>query len=1021
MGKIYTGNKVVPKPYVREVEIFPSEGGGLKVKVHVSVTKNWKSAGAKIALSIARISDESVFGEFTISRDSRHKILYSTFNACSTKNKEILTQYSTSKNADYTTEVKTISLDEKSKTNGVFVTFTEEFLIPETNPKHLSFFIMSKLSNFDYNNPRRINTHTQIASELVIKDGKVVNTANIFTPYPGTKGSNKGHFVKGGLTYVWSGPAHFHGSKPTPSGYRGWMGGTKHHGSNQPKLAVMKVANTKIKDYRVLHNFEKINMNLDAVSGNSKNYNKLTNYTSKNAVFSDMLFSTEQNGSCNAVFHVDWAELLMQHAQFPIFFSKIDDFGLRVLDPNKPMAPVAMANCKIKNMTLLRKKMDVKEPEKQELEPVATMIEHTDALNFGHNTGMPGTSKTYSAKDLIPSAEKGVFEYVLEIEIEDGTSKHLSGLYNNLNNNYQKLVDYEKAYTPGKGTALYDQGGTFPWTSALHSLVSIVQATTDDERFKIKDDSIEGTASPREVASMARDMTYMLHPKTATTKSISKVIETYKNTFNRFETTLKGLPGLQTEKASSLKSTVGKGNKLRSKTIKILHTFKQNYDNRNLESAGYEYLNFSGENTQTIQNIDLDVYLERAYFETGRFFSPEIVESRDRKILANTDFESTLNSAEVSYLTPLRLGTANETFNLYNSLGHTMVEDDYVEHLSKISHFKSGATVSLKVPKNIKAKEESEGEDCEERNNVNVANLSTNAHLLSYAMQKNITISDVKPTFFCEDYDGEILVQSLLTTAENDRLTAATDKEDIREELHLKTETHYGTVFKPMLMQDAKVGDEKCKLKAKLSPSSKGFRLSTSQFKRLPNQLKSIVTGELKPNEVLYPSFVKGIDDNASFITRHKNIVAVEYLHHFDKDSIKSPNWHTLTKEELMLLKESGKKNILCRLRNYENCDIDYFQNKFLELPIHNEYFFMDISSPTQRGGSNSRGIPTEARVAKTTMADVTLNLQPPTELMWTNIPSSDRRVVHPAKTKSTRRAGSMTSTGTTTRDRGGY
>ena len=36
MGKVYTGSRSVPQPYVREIELFPSRGGGLKIKIHNS-------------------------------------------------------------------------------------------------------------------------------------------------------------------------------------------------------------------------------------------------------------------------------------------------------------------------------------------------------------------------------------------------------------------------------------------------------------------------------------------------------------------------------------------------------------------------------------------------------------------------------------------------------------------------------------------------------------------------------------------------------------------------------------------------------------------------------------------------------------------------------------------------------------------------------------------------------------------------------------------------------------------------
>jgi len=1001
---IYAGNKIVPKPYIKEIELIPTaDGQELKAVVSISVTSNWLNAiqNKNISFAVVRITEEAIFGDFTRSRPLRRKILDAALAPRSGAKNEILRPTDRKHAQIPPTEVKTFSLLGKNKTFYTdFVTMKEEFLIPASNPAHLSFFVVSYLSNVDYNKRPALLSRVQTTSELVINGGKVVNMSNVFVPASGKEGHKGRFFTKGGLNSVWTGPAHWHaGNKPHSSQYRGWMAGEDHHeGANQSKLNIMKVANTKIKDYRYLTELEKVDMNLLATSKKPNTYNKLTKGAPKRAIFSDLIFSTGAKDNCSIIFSFNWAEFLLQNVQFPILLSTIDKHGMRGLDISKSTAGAVLRECKIKKMTMHRKKLDTKEPEKERTKQLKVVSDHTGYLNLNSSI-----YKTYVVQDNESSMQKGRFQYTLEIEFEDATPRMLSNMYREFKRSYDLLADYQRNFVGNASAVAYSKNNSpSPWTAASQSLIKILHATTDNESFTIKDGTTAGTLSPSAIVALSRQVLTMLHPQTATRNSIANVSETYKKVFDRFERALSNTSNttFNLKLNPKSKSTVGRGNKVRTNRTAIVHTFKQVYDNRHKTPAGYEYLNFSG-HTSIMPTYNISEFMERTKFESGRFFPIQKVDSARAKIFTKTPYETSINNMEISYLTPLKVLTRVGSYNLYNSETNRLTENDYVSHVARIAHFKETKMPSIKYSKpNLK---DDKTDDCDDKERDRES--STDDLLLIYGYNNNITISDVRPGFFCEERDKEILTREVYSAAENTRLESEADRSDDLEKIHLKTEISHGIVYKPLLAQEADVHNEKCRSKDKLNPMSKNFSLSTSAFKRLPNQLKSLAASLYSLEDTLIPTFVNGVADDASFLMKYKNIVSVEYLDNYT--DIKSPQWQLITREGLLNLTTKGQRLILCRLRDYTNSKIGYHKNEFVELPIYNKYFFIDLGGPKNKT-TTSANRASLGGFSSASTSDVAMNLTPKAEFMWTSIPSEEDLLQpsQPGKTTTTQRTG---------------
>jgi hypothetical protein len=131
-------------------------------------------------------------------------------------------------------------------------------------------------------------------------------------------------------------------------------------------------------------------------------------------------------------------------------------------------------------------------------------------------------------------------------------------------------------------------------------------------------------------------------------------------------------------------------------------------------------------------------------------------------------------------------------------------------------------------------------------------------------------------------------------------------------------------------------------------------------IKKLPNQLKSIFLSSISSDKIntnwfsnrekesgLDISFrgttlnvLKDPNNLLKFKLNYNTIKQVEVLVGFKNNIIKEQIWETLTPEKL---EKAKRKNLLCRLKNYVNNDLNIKFPQGLHLPTYNEYFILSL------------------------------------------------------------------------------
>ncbi|HIO04397.1 MAG TPA: hypothetical protein EYN08_02085 [Gammaproteobacteria bacterium] len=144
---------------------------------------------------------------------------------------------------------------------------------------------------------------------------------------------------------------------------------------------------------------------------------------------------------------------------------------------------------------------------------------------------------------------------------------------------------------------------------------------------------------------------------------------------------------------------------------------------------------------------------------------------------------------------------------------------------------------------------------------------------------------------------------------------------------------------------------------SKLVAGDKIAAKTGNELKKLPNQIKSLLDSSLAAsatagiNAHLFNGTEKDpklyIYNYPVYWMHFENIVEVKYLAGYEKTNkvthLQKPIWKTL--DLFMFSTDDFKnKNILCRLKRYENKLADVKRPEMLELPIYNEYFILDTN-----------------------------------------------------------------------------
>ena len=237
--------------------------------------------------------------------------------------------------------------------------------------EHLSYFVwvtldMAQLANdFGISEKffKKSTPPSTVASEYVINDHSVITSTNV-------------HLLPSGDP--WRGPIHYHDPSINPATndptFKGYMTG-KTHTKDSKKLSTVKIANSKIKDFRFVDRVDEryrsvrqARIGAGLVGGEAKVgeaieedviAQSVTNYTKllgkevkppkKSSVYTDMVLTSDEAHNGNGMFAIDFVSYLKNNSAYPYLWDISKETTLKLLSMSH-----------IRELSIFRRQVDPK-------------------------------------------------------------------------------------------------------------------------------------------------------------------------------------------------------------------------------------------------------------------------------------------------------------------------------------------------------------------------------------------------------------------------------------------------------------------------------------------------------------------------------------------------------------------------------------------------------------------------------------------------------------------------------------
>ena len=875
--------------------------------------------------------------------------------------------------------------------------YEAEFFIPNLEPSHLAYFCSCYMDTREltrdfgakFKNKRFREVQGYVTGDVVISEGRPYASSSIYELPNGN---------------VYAGPVHFH-----ETARRGrYMAGPVHTEEDHPVLKRKKVPNFKVHDERIFNVLNGLEFNLLS-DDDINNKLRLSQSTASPVLFdkkpnfmSEAFIARDPDGKSNILFSVDVPRILREKGQFGKILAKEDPEVLRSV----------IAASRISSFKLLRRRV---RPAGLNAEPTSDYklydqntkselvvynserragafgrkIYKRDRDGDGEREVRIGFAKevsllnannlrTFSCTDFhMSKITSGAYQYVAEVEMDDGTLQFVLDIVKKLKDNKSALLAYYNesqlpenynfnankfterfvelnniAYPQIPPSVINDtpdllrqnlnpvNSSDSPWNRSIVALLeainSLTNITSDDLSF------------------VALNLHAAINPKTGTPTGIAKFVQAYEKVENKIRALLGHRGAGDTEFDVTVKSSVHK-ERFKNSSIKVEKQFKQIFDSDTQKGVGYDFLGGAKRNRGGIREVTSNFYTRRLQKENNKYFQGDLT----RSPVPILD----LRAAALAYLSPAEVKYGVGTLQILGSGKGLWNRRRYNDATTIIASMKMDPTrQELSAP-------------------IGTAKFLAGDRGLRESLSRNILaangISIRRPRSrgvrnrIQEAADAEDIVGVGTLSEMKSQTEPSIDSSDAQVEI-LEEETKERSYFRPLnslflnkLINRDSLDVSGPALKKGIAPGLAGFNLKKSnnildknyrgkkgvadKIRNLPNQIKSLF---LANNAVTVNNwhnaktdFLLNTQTFEMFRYNHFMLQKVEYLSGFqeariDGQQVTRPIFSLLNNEALT---SASGGSLLCRMTTYKNTTLYADIPEELTLPIRDQYFLINL------------------------------------------------------------------------------
>jgi hypothetical protein len=509
------------------------------------------------------------------------------------------------------------------------------FQINNPNPEHLSYFCFSYLDPMEFSNAFGIELpgnfdklNGKISSDIVLNNSEILSSAVVFHDEDGL---------------IWPGPVH-----KMPDGR--WMTGAQH--SKEDKYLVERnVVNTKIQDFRIMERISDAKIDLSALESVSIKDSKKpkilrndeTDVYKKQSYFTNAWTSRDEQNNSNFLFGMNIENFIKYNSKFGKLMDTATPAVISEILTLSNIRELKIYRKRVKNTPNINSLGTLEGPDERyddilesdkmlfitgdvggEIKLVDTESSHIREEN---GVTMPmetpgGKCRYFSVSDRkLKDFTYGLYQYGVEVKIEDGIEKYLQSILSTLKSARKSLSSYlieapigynpvAQRYTPGfvsRQNDIYRDLPSSPWIGPVVAYLNAFYTVTGDRSALDKAQGISDLLSPSDGNLEALEAFVLQFDKLLT--SFHEMMGS--SSSNRTSQGL--LPGSnQVEKNS-----YSHGSSRIPLFIEFSHWFNNTVVNsEDLSTSGISY--FSTKDNNSMRKITVEEFLQRQKFERDK-------------------------------------------------------------------------------------------------------------------------------------------------------------------------------------------------------------------------------------------------------------------------------------------------------------------------------------------------------------------------------------------------------------------
>lgn len=908
------------------------------------------------------------------------------------------------------------------------ITYKTKFTLNNIiEPEHLAYFAVCSIDlqslctdlNIHYDIAESFEENGKVVSEIVIENSKIAGYSYIYVDKNGV---------------MWSGPIH-------QNDIGEWRSGDDET-STSITLSKITVSNAKIQDFRNFAEIQRVMLDFNqqkrGINGNlATNFNlentlkqftkiQSVDYSPENNLsqFTDIFSSLDSDGNVRFLFGAEFINILKTCSKFAkLYDSNNQTFKVESIS-NTKILNLKLYRRRIKNNILAYSSVAEQNLEKLNESDPDELILQTKDRSWKNFNDLSDQNASIREIELIVSDDNdyvryfsgvdktfknlsdGVYQYYIELELEDGIIElvkqqlqNLSLAKNQLTEYYNKvskptmrkfllesqdphidspretsnnslITDYGYDIVSNKlsqqliNRLIREYGGIQSLSAPWINCVSIFAACLD-----IFSESIQTNDDRR---NMINSLYLFLNPNSTNPSIIAKIIELIDYFMSSISRTF-DIDLENSYNSSQLSPSSSKTNR----SFKITKFFNEVLDTSFLKTYNIDYLSTSANsqnNDDGLKVISINQFSERISNEMLKFFNTQT---------PSINFSNSGDNSEnikYSYLTPTRLDFANRSVlfsgieNQINASQNRIIEDFYnigttyekaISIYADILNFK--LDVNGKNRKRISRPEiqrpnlsQTEKARAQAKETINTSKkindlFSDFANLTIQRFRTNNSAvllgnSNIKPL---NNLMSSLSSGAIRRRQINNTTRSVTSGNDINKIIS-HSEYDYVKNLATINVNNIKI----------ITGQVSGFRgtrkFSASKLNKIPNQIRALI---FKPQNQLSNNIINNLDYTGNFSTYIKNktinyfnfemLTEVQYLSGFQKIrnsdnlNLKSPIWKTLNKEYIDTIPE--EKEILCRLKSFQNLDLNIKSSTEIEKRSYDKYFIIKTSRRVQQ------------------------------------------------------------------------